>query len=443
MTANYSLDALWMPFTANRDFKQSPRLIARTEGVYCYTDSGRPLLDGTAGLWCVNAGHGRAEIADAIARQARELDYSSPFNCGHEIGFRYAERLVRYAPPALNRVFFSNSGSEAVESALKIALAYQAARGKPQKHRLIGRELAYHGVNFGGISVGGLEPNRSGFGPLLAATHLPHTLDLARNAFSRGLPGQGVEQAEALGRMIRQQGADSVAAVIVEPVSGAGGVILPPQGYLQRLREICDQYDVLLIFDEVITGWGRLGAPFAATEFGVVPDMIVTAKGITNGVIPMGAVLVRQDIQQTVFDAAPEGAVELFHGYTYSGHPVACAAAMATLDIYEREGLLNRAGGAIGQYWEQALHDLRDCVGVVDVRNYGLIGALQFDAALNQGHPFALALIKRCFEEGVMVRTMGHTLALSPPLTIEPAQIDELLAGVRRAATGLFGVGWR
>jgi len=443
MPAASSLDALWMPFTANRDFKRQPRLIARTEGVYCYTDSGRQLLDGTAGLWCVNAGHGRPEIAAAIARQARQLDYSSPFNFGYELAFTYAERLTHYSPPGLNRVFFTNSGSEAVESALKIALAYQVARGKPQKHRLIGRELAYHGVNFGGISVGGLEPNRVGFGPLLAATHLPHTLDLARNAFSRGLPAQGGAQAEALSQMIREQGADSIAAVIVEPVSGAGGVILPPQGYLQRLRQICDAHDILLIFDEVITGWGRLGSPFAATEFGVVPDLICTAKGITNGVIPMGAVLVRQAIHDAILDAAPEGAIELYHGYTYSGHPVACAAAMATLDIYEREGLLSRAGGEIGRYWEQALHALRDCVAVVDVRTYGLIGAVQFADDAYGGEPFTLALLKRCYAEGIMVRTMGQSLALSPPLTIEPAQIDELLAGVRRAATGLFGVGWR
>ncbi|WP_159653880.1 aspartate aminotransferase family protein [Vibrio atypicus] len=426
MERKVSYDAFWMPFTANRDFKANPRIINRAEGMYCYSDKNVQLLDATAGLWCVNAGHGRKEIGEAMAKQVAELDYSSPFNFGHDIGFEFAERLVKYTPPGLNKVFFTNSGSEAVESALKIALAYQQAKGNTGKFKLIGRELGYHGVNFGGISVGGLTPNRKGFGPLLQTDHLDHTLDIERNAFSQGLPEQGVEKAEQLERLIQFHGADSVAAVIVEPISGAGGVILPPKGYLRRLREICTRHDVVLIFDEVITGWGRLGAAFAAEEFDVVPDLITSAKGISSGVVPLGAVFASEHIYDTVVNSAPEGAVEFFHGYTYSGHPVACAAGLATLDIYEREGLLNRASGEIGQYFEQGLHSLRGTGSIVDIRNYGLIGAVQF-AQASHGKPIGFDILKRCYDKGVMVRSMGNTIALSPPLIIEKEHIDVIV----------------
>lgn len=435
---NYqSMDHFWMPFTANRAFKSAPRIIERAEGMWLYTDRGRQILDATGGLWCVNAGHGRQPIADAIAKQVMTLDYSSPFNLGHDIGFEFAERLIKYTPEHLNRVFFTNSGSEAVESALKIALAYQNARGKKGKYRFIGREKAYHGVNFGGISVGGLTPNRKGFGPLLPVDHLPHTLDLERNAFSRGLPEHGIERADALEGLLQFHDPDSIAAVIVEPISGAGGVVLPPIGYLKKLREICTRHDVLLIFDEVITGWGRLGSPFAATEFDVEPDMITSAKGITNGTVPLGAVFVRDEICDTVIDAAPEGMIEFFHGYTYSAHPVACAAGLATLDIYDREGLLERAGGDIGRYFEQALHSLKGEPGIVDVRNYGLIGAVQYAAP--DGSPVGPKIMQRCYEKGMSVRAVGDIIAFSPPLIIEKAHIDRIAETLGSIAREMFG----
>lgn len=436
MDKKVSYDAFWMPFTANRDFKQNPRIINRASGMYCYTDQNIEMLDATAGLWCVNAGHGRTEIGEAMAKQVAELDYSSPFNFGHDIGFEFAERLVKYTPPGLNKVFFTNSGSEAVESALKIALAYQQAKGNTGKFKLIGRELGYHGVNFGGISVGGLTPNRKGFGPLLQTDHLDHTLDIARNAFSKGLPEQGVEKAEQLERLIQFHGAESVAAVIVEPISGAGGVILPPKGYLRRLREICTKHDIVLIFDEVITGWGRLGSPFASEEFDVIPDLITSAKGISSGVVPLGAVFAQDKIYETVVNNAPEGAVEFFHGYTYSGHPVACAAGLATLDIYEKEGLLTRASGEIGQYFEDGLHSLKGIGSIVDIRNYGLIGAVQF-AEASHGKPIGFDILKRCYDKGVMVRSMGNTIALSPPLIIEKEHIDVIVDTLGQVAKEL------
>ncbi|MCG9752007.1 aspartate aminotransferase family protein [Vibrio brasiliensis] len=436
METNNRYDAFWMPFTANRDFKANPRIINRAEGMYCYSDQNTQLLDATAGLWCVNAGHGRKEIGEAMAKQVAELDYSSPFNFGHDIGFEFAQRLVKYTPPGIDKVFFTNSGSEAVETALKIALAYQQAKGNTGKFKLIGRELGYHGVNFGGISVGGLTPNRKGFGPLLQTDHLEHTLDIERNAFSRGLPEHGVEKAQQLERLIQLHGADSVAAVIVEPIAGAGGVILPPKGYLRQLREICDRHDVVLIFDEVITGWGRLGSAFAAEEFDVVPDLITSAKGISSGVVPLGAVFAKNEIYQTVVNQAPEGSVEFFHGYTYSGHPVACAAGLATLDIYEREGLLNRASGEIGQYFEQGLHSLKDIDSIIDIRNYGLIGAVQF-AEAPHGKPIGFDILKRCYDKGVMVRSMGNTIALSPPLIIEKHHIDLIVDTLGQVAKEL------
>lgn len=434
---NYqSMDHFWMPFTANRAFKAAPRIIDRAEGVWLYNEDGRQILDATAGLWCVNAGHGRREIAEAIGAQAMKLDYSSPFNLGHDIGFEFAERLVKYTPENLNRVFFTNSGSEAVETALKIALAYHNARGKKGKYRFIGREKAYHGVNFGGISVGGLTPNRKGFGPLLPVDHLPHTLDLERNAFSQGVPEFGIERAEALEGLLQFHDPDSIAAVIVEPVSGAGGVILPSQGYLQKLREICTRHDVLLIFDEVITGWGRLGAPFAAERFGVEPDMITSAKGITNGVQPLGAVFARDEIYDTVVGNAPQGSIEFFHGYTYSAHPVACAAGLATLDIYEKEGLLTRASGEIGEHWQRGLHSLKGEPGIVDVRNLGLIGAVQFAAP--DGSLVGPKIMQRCYEKGLSVRAVGDIIAFSPPLILEPAHVDRIVETLSEIAREMF-----
>lgn len=425
-------DAFWMPFTPNRTFKAAPRLVESAEGIYLTEkDTGRQIIDATAGLWCSNAGHCRTEIADAIHQQAGKLDYSSIFNFGHELGFEYAERLVKHTPDGLNHVFFGNSGSEAVESALKIALQYQRARGKGTRTMFIGREKGYHGVNFGGISVGGIAPNYQTFGQPVKANHLRHTLDIERNAFSRGLPEHGVELAEDLERLVAFHGADQIAAVIIEPFAGAGGVILPPKGYLKRIREICDRHDLVLIFDEVITGWGRTGSAFASVEWDVTPDMITSAKGITNATVPMGAVFVQDEIYNTVMDAAPEGMVEFFHGYTYSAHPVACAAGMATLDIYEREGLLTRAGGDIGRHWENALHGLADLEQVIDVRNYGLVGAIELRAPDNLKGKFGGKVSALAWEAGVMARGIGDALCMSPPLIIEEHQIDELMQKLR------------
>ncbi len=374
------LSAYWMPFTANRQFKAAPRLLAGASGMYYRTADGREILDGTAGLWCVNAGHCRAEIADAIARQARALDYATAFQMGHPQAFALAARLARLAPGDLDHVFYVNSGSEAVETALKIALAYHHARGETGRVRLVGRERGYHGVNFGGMSVGGIPNNRKQFGPMLPAVdHLPHTHDLARNAFSRGQPAWGAHLADALTDVIARHGADTIAAVIVEPMAGSTGVLVPPQGYLERLRAICDAHGILLIFDEVITGFGRLGAPFAAGRFGVVPDLMTTAKGLTNAAVPMGAVFARKSVHDALM-TGPEAAIELFHGYTYSGHPLACAAALATLDIYEKEGLFARAR-SLEPHFETAVHRLDEVPGVIDVRNIGLAAGIELQAA--------------------------------------------------------------
>ena len=391
-----------------------------------YTNDGREVIDATAGLWCSNLGHCRPEITEAVSRQLGKLDYSSIFNFGHEIGFNYAERLISYLPPGIDHVFFSNSGSEAVETALKIALQYWAVKGEGQKKRFIGREKGYHGVNFGGISVGGITPNYSTFGQWLMVDHLPHTLDIKRNAFSRGLPTQGVELADELEKLLQFHGPENIAAVIVEPVSGAGGVIMPPEGYLQRLRQICDEYKILLIFDEVITGWGRTGSTFAAIEFDVVPDMITSAKGITNAAVPLSAIFVSNEIHDTCMDLA-KTPVEFFHGYTYSCHPVACAAGMAALDIYEREGLLTRAGGEIGQYWENALHSLAELPQVIDVRNYGLMGAVELQAVEHNVGQLGAKMLAAGWEKGVMLRNIGDAICMSPPLIIEPQHIDRIV----------------
>lgn len=424
-------DAFWMPFTPNRTFKSAPRIVERAEGIYLTEKSGRQIIDATAGLWCSNAGHCRSEIAEAIHRQASTLDYSSIFNFGHELSFEYSERLVKHTPDGIDHVFFGNSGSEAVESALKIALQYQRARGKGTRTMFIGREKGYHGVNFGGISVGGIAPNYQSFGQPVKSNHMRHTLDIERNAFSKGLPEHGVELAEDLERLVAFHGADQIAAVIVEPFAGAGGVILPPKGYLQRLREICDKHDLLLIFDEVISGWGRTGSAFASIEWGVTPDMITSAKGITNAAVPLGAVFVKDEIYKTVMDAAPEGMVEFFHGYTYSAHPVACAAGMATLDIYEREGLLTRASGDIGVHWENALHSLADLDNVIDVRNYGLVGAIELRAPENLKGKFGGKASALAWDAGVMARGIGDALCMSPPLIIETHEIDTIVDKLR------------
>ena len=427
------LSSYWMPFTANRQYKAGPRLLASAEGMYYRTPEGREILDGTAGLWCCNAGHARPRIVEAIARQAATLDFAPTFQMGHPLAFVLAERLAEIAPAPLRHVFFTNSGSESVDTALKIALAYHRVRGEGQRTRLIGREKAYHGVGFGGISVGGMVNNRKFFGPgLPGVDHLRHTLDLERNAFSRGLPAHGVELAEDLERLVQLHDASTIAAVIVEPISGSAGVVLPPEGYLRRLREICDRHGILLIFDEVITGFGRVGDAFAAQRFGVVPDLITTAKGLSNGAVPMGAVLASSQVHDA-FMQGPPGAIEFFHGYTYSGHPLACAAALATLDTYRDEGLFDVAI-ELGGGWEDAIHALRGLPNVIDIRNYGLVGAVEL--APREGAPGARGyeVFERAFlEHDLLVRCTGDVLALSPPLILNRGHVDRIFE--RLAAT--------
>ena len=418
-----------MPFTANRQFKKAPRLLARAEGMYYWTPEGRQILDGVAGLWCVNAGHCRPRIVEAVQRQVAEMDFAPTFQMGHPIAFEFAERLAKVAPPGFSRVFYTNSGSESADTALKIALAYHRARGEGQRFRLIGRERGYHGVNFGGMAVGGLQANKRTFGPGLAGVdHIRHTHDPARNAFSRGQPPHGVEFADELERLCALHDASTIAAVIVEPLAGSAGVLVPPQGYLERLREICTRHGILLIFDEVITGFGRLGQPFGSQRFGVMPDIFTTAKGLTNGTVPMGAVFVRD----TVYDAfmqGPEG-IELFHGYTYSGHPLACAAGIATLDTYEEEGLLTRAA-SLERYWEDAAHALKDAPHVVDIRNCGLVAAVELEPRPGAAGKRAYESFVKAFEAGVLIRVTGDIIALSPPLIIEKQQIDRLFGCIR------------
>ena len=424
------LEALWLPFTANRQFKAGPRLLARASGMHYWTPEGREILDGAAGLWCVNAGHGRREITQAVASQLETLDYAPTFQMGHPLAFQLANQLVKIAPAGLDHVFFTNSGSESVDTALKIALAFHRMRGEGTRTRLIGRERSYHGVGFGGISVGGIVPNRRTWSAALipGVDHLPHTHDLSRNAFSRGLPAHGAQLADELERLVALHDASNIAAVIVEPIAGSTGVLLPPRGYLERLREICDRHGILLIFDEVITGFGRTGAPFAAQEFGVTPDLITLAKGLTNGCVPMGAVLVSKAVYEA-FMQGPDG-IELFHGYTYSAHPAACAAAMATLGLYQREGLLTRAR-TLGKYWEDAAHGLRGLPHVIDIRTYGLILGLELESIPGKAGTRAFEVFKRCFERGVMVRQTGDTIALSPPLILETSHIDQMFGTLR------------
>ncbi len=419
------LEAFWMPFTANRQFKAAPRLLARAEGMHYWTHDGRRILDGVAGLWCVNAGHGRREITEAVAAQIGTMDYSPPFQMGHPSAFELANEVVALAPEGLSHVFFTNSGSESVDTALKIALAWHRVRGEGTRTRLIGRERGYHGVGFGGISVGGMVNNRKFFGAMLPGVdHLPHTHSLEHNAFTRGLPAWGGHLADELERLVALHDASNIAAVIVEPIAGSTGVLMPPQGYLRRLREICTRHGILLIFDEVITGFGRTGSAFAAQEFGVVPDMITCAKGLTNGAVPMGAVLVRKEIYDA-FMRGPEQAIELFHGYTYSAHPVACAAGLATLGIYRRDGLLTRAREMAGP-WEDAAHSLKGTGPVIDVRNYGLIAGIELEPAAGKPGARAFEAFTRCFERGILVRVTGDIIAMSPPLVIERSQVDEL-----------------
>ena len=431
MSSANDLDAFWMPFTPNRRFKAHPRMLSSASGMLYKTPEGREVLDATSGLWCVNAGHDRAKIREAIQRQAAEMDYAPCFNMGHPLAFQFASRLAQVTPKGLDRIFFTNSGSESVDTALKIALAYHRARGKGTKTRLIGRERGYHGVGFGGISVGGIPTNRKYFGSLLTGVdHLPHTHGVAGNRFAKGQPEHGAHLADDLERIVALHDASNIAAVIVEPVAGSTGVLVPPKGYLERLRAICDKHDILLIFDEVITGFGRLGAPFAADRFGVTPDLICMAKGLTNATVPCGAVAA----STRIYDAMLEGAdapIELFHGYTYSAHPLACAAGLATLETYQEDDLFKRAA-SMEAYWQEAMHSLADARHVVDIRNLGLVAGIEL--ATRDGAPTARAMetFETCFDEGLLIRVTGDIIALSPPLILEKSHIDRMVETIRK-----------
>ena len=420
------LNAFWMPFTANRQFKKNPRMFVAAKDMHYTTSDGRQVLDGTAGLWCCNAGHCRPKIVEAIQKQAAELDYAPAFQMGHPVAFELANRIIDIAPKGIEHVFYTNSGSESVETALKLAIAYHRARGEGTRTRLIGRERGYHGVNFGGISVGGIVNNRKFFGTLLAGVdHLPHTHLPHLNDFTKGQPEHGATLADDLERIVALHGAETIAAVIVEPMAGSTGVLMPPKGYLEKLRAITKKHGILLIFDEVITGFGRLGSAFAAQHFDVLPDMMTTAKGLTNGVIPMGAVLTTAAVHDA-FMQGPEHMIELFHGYTYSGNPIAAACGIATLEVYKEEGLFDRARELEG-YWQDAIHSLRDHPHVIDIRNMGLIGAVELEGIPGEPTKRAFSAFLKAYEKGILIRTTGDIIAMSPPLIISKAQIDELI----------------
>ncbi len=435
-----NLDHWWQPFTNVRAFRNNPRIISRAEGCFLYTEDGRDVLDITAGLWCVGLGHGRREVADAVHRQLMELDYAPGFQFGNPTTFRFAEVLAQHAPPELSRVFFTNSGSESVDTAIKIAFQYQAARGQGNRTRLVSRQRGYHGINIGGTSLQGLPNNRKGFPILHEVDFLDDTLDIANAAFSRGLPQAGAERADQLEKIIAERGADTICAVIIEPVVGAGGMVPPPRGYLEKIREICTRHDILLIFDEVVTGFGRTGQCFASQTFGIVPDMMTTAKAINGGTVPMGGVFIKPEIQETIFAAAPTTGPELFHGNTYAGCPVAAAAGLAAFEIYQREGLLTRASGPIGKYWEDALHSLADIEHIIDIRNFGLLGAVSF-----RGNPerfpagVGVAVHNKCFENGLLARGVADGMVMSPPLTISEAEIDLFIERYRKSIAEVLG----
>ncbi|MGE0271580.1 MAG: aspartate aminotransferase family protein [Alphaproteobacteria bacterium] len=427
-----NLEAFWMPFTANRQFKANPRILVGAKDMHYTSQDGRQILDGTAGLWAVNAGHCREKIVKAVQAQVAEMEYAPSFQMGHPSAFEFAARLVNLLPGDLNHAFFTNSGSESVDTALKIALAYHRAKGEGSRTRLIGRSKGYHGVGFGGIAVGGMVNNRKFYGAYMPGVdHLPHTLNIQEAAFSRGQPAWGTHLADALEDLVQLHDASTIAAVIVEPVAGSAGVIVPPKGYLERLRQICDKYGILLIFDEVITGFGRLGRGFAADYFGVVPDLMTVAKGLTNATVPAGAVFARKGIYDA-FMNGPEQIIELFHGYTYSGHPVAMAAGLATLDVYQEEGLFQRAA-ELAPYWENAWHSLKGLKNVIDIRNLGLMGCVELDPVPGKPTTRGYDVFTRAFQKGVLVRYSGDTIATSPPLIVSKQQIDQLVGTVEES----------
>ena len=433
---NLNLDNYWLPFTPNKKFKANPRLLTSAKGMFYKSDDGREVLDGIAGLWCTNAGHCHPKIVAAVQNQAAELDYATAFNMSHPKAFELAEKVSSLTPKGLDRIFYGNSGSEAVETAMKVALAYHASKGDGQKTKFVGREKGYHGVNFGGVSVGGLTPNRKSFGPLLPGIdHMPHTWDTEHMAFSKGQPEWGLHLADELEKILILQDPSTVAAVIIEPVTGSGGVIVPPVGYLERIREICTKHNVLLIFDEVITGFGRLGCCFAANRFDVRPDMITMAKGLTSAMIPMSAVAFDNSIYDQLMEG-PEAMIELFHGYTYSGHPVACAAGIAALDVYEEEGLFDRAK-EMEPHFQEAIHSLKGLNQVIDIRNIGLMGAIHFGSDGLPATEFAAKVFQHCYDNNVLVRYSGEFLVLSPSLIVEKEHLDTIAEALKAAITSV------
>jgi len=433
-TTELDMSNFLMPFTANKQFKAAPRMFKKAKGMYYTTVDDRQVIDAVAGLWCVNAGHGREEIVQAVTQQMSQMDYAPTFQMGHPIAFEAATRLAQIMPESMDRIFFTNSGSEAVDTALKIALAYHRSRGEGQRTRLIGRERGYHGVGFGGISVGGILPNRKAFSANMipGVDHMPATLNIEKAAFSRGQPAWGGHLADELEKIVALHDASTIAAVIIEPVSGSAGVLLPPQGYLQRLRDICTKHGILLIFDEVITGFGRLGKATASEFFGVTPDLITMAKAINNAAIPMGAVAAHRKVHDTIVHGGPANAIELFHGYTYSAHPAAAAACIATQDIYEREALFERSA-AMAPIFEKAIHSLKGEPNVKDIRNLGLVGGIELESREGAPGTRAYDAFLKCFQNGVMVRFTGDTLAFSPPLIVEDSHIDQIFETVRKA----------
>jgi len=428
-----TLEHFWMPFTANRAFKAAPRLLAKADGMYYWTPDGRQVLDGTAGLWCVNAGHNRKPIVEAVQRQAATMDYAPPFSMAHPIAFEAATAVAKLAPAGMQRVFFTNSGSESADTSIKMALAYHRARGEPSRRIIIGRERGYHGVNIGGTMAGGIPGNRKAFPALMAGVdHIRSTHDLARNAFSQGQPTHGAEFADELERLVAFHDPSNIAAVIVEPMAGSAGVLIPPQGYLEKLAATCKKHGIVLIFDEVITGFGRLGTPFAAHYFNITPDLLTCAKAINNAAVPMGAVIAKNEIYDTIVNAAPEGQIEFLHGYTYSAHPLACAALLATQQLYVDEQLFARSQ-AMAPKLAAALHSLKGARHVIDIRNLGLVGGIELEPRAGAVGRRGLEAHVKCFEAGVLVRFTGDILALSPPLIIEEAQIARIVETIRTA----------
>jgi beta-alanine--pyruvate transaminase len=430
------MEPYWLPFTANRAFKANPKLFAGADGMYYTTTEGRQVLDGMAGLWCVNAGHNQRPIVQAIKAAAEQLDYVSSFQMSHPLAFEFAARIAEIAPAGMDHVFFVNSGSEAVDTALKLARAYYRAKGEAGRTRFIGRAKGYHGMGWGGLSVSGIGRHRKDFGPFLPETdHLNHTLDLEHNAFAKGQPAWGAHLADELEAICALHDPSTIAAVIIEPVTGSGGVLPPPKGYLEKLRTICDKHGILLIFDEVITGYGRVGAAFASQAFGVTPDLITCAKGMTNGAVPMGGVIAHDKVWD-VFMRGPEGMIELFHGYTYSGHPLACAAGIATLDVYRDQNIFERAAKTAAK-WEQAAHALKGTPRVVDIRNIGILAAIELEPKPGAANTRAVDAANLCYEKGVLVRSAGDALVLSPPLIINDSEIDRLFSTIAEAVKAI------